>query len=322
MTAKVFIDGDVGTTGLQIRARLEGRRDVTLLRLPENARKDKTARAERLNGADVSILCLPDDAAREAVSLIENSKARVIDASTAHRGLAEWVYGFPESDSGQPARIAAASRVSNPGCYAIATVALLKPLISDGLIPAGFPLTIQGVSGYSGGGKSLIESFENPASPTHTSDAFRLYALGLKHKHVPEIQTRLGLSERPLFVPSVGRYPQGMIVQVLLHLAALPGRPTAGDLHAALDTHYEGRRYVTVAPLADSLAMAELQPEALNGTNEMRLHVCANEAAGHAVLLALLDNLGKGASGQAVQNLNLMLGLSETAGLESQLEFA
>lgn len=322
MTAKVFIDGDVGTTGLQIRARLEGRRDVALLRLPETARKEKAARAEMLNGADVSILCLPDDAAREAVSLIESPKARVIDASTAHRSLPDWVYGFPEYDSGQTARIAEAARVSNPGCYAIATVALLKPLISAGLIPSDFPLTIQGVSGYSGGGKSLIESFENPTSPTHTNDAFRFYALGLKHKHVPEIQTRLGLSTRPLFVPSVGRYHQGMIVQVPLHLSALPGQPKAGDLHAALEAHYAGRRYVTVAPLADSLAMTELQPEALNGTNEMRLHVCANESAGHAVLLALLDNLGKGASGQAVQNLNLMLGLPETAGLESQLEFA
>ena len=322
MTAKVFIDGEVGTTGLQIRARLEARRDIALLRLPEAARKDPAARAEMLNAAEVSILCLPDAAAREAVGLIESETARVIDASTAHRSAPDWVYGFPEYDAGQAGRIASAMRVSNPGCYAIATVALLHPLIEGGIIPADFPLTIQGVSGYSGGGKALIDSFENPDSAVHSEAGFRVYALGLQHKHVPEIRMRLGLGLRPLFVPSVGRYRQGMIVQVPLHLGRLPGAPKARELHAALADHYGGGRFVTVAPLSDSLAMTALEPEALNGTNEMRLFVAANEAEGHAVLIALLDNLGKGASGQAVQNLNLMLGLPETAGLEPALEHA
>ena len=320
MTAKVFIDGEVGTTGLQIRARLAPRRDIALLSLPEAVRKEPAARAEMLNAADVSILCLPDAAAREAVGLIDSKTARVIDASTAHRSHPDWVYGFPEFEADQPWRIAAAKRVSNPGCYAIATVALLNPLISGGLIPDDHPLTIHGVSGYSGGGKALIDSFENPDSAVHTDAGFRVYALGLRHKHVPEIQMRLGLGVRPLFVPGVGRYRQGMIVQVPLHLASLPGKPGVDDLHAALAGHYGDGRFVTVAPLAESLAMADLEPETLNGTDEMRLFVCGNEADGHVVLLALLDNLGKGASGQAVQNLNLMLGLPETTGLERQLE--
>ncbi len=316
MTAKVFIDGEVGTTGLQIRARLEPRRDLTLLRLPEAARKDRDARAEMLNAADVSILCLPDAAAREAVSLIEKPDARVIDASTAHRTDPDWVYGLPEYDVDQPRRITEAARVSNPGCYALTSVALLHPLVSGDLIPADHPITINAVSGYSGGGKSLIESFENPNSPDHTEAAYRVYALGLKHKHVPEIQQHIGLSQRPLLVPSVGRYRQGMIVQIPLHLAALPARPSARDLHAALARHYQGRRFVSVVPLLESLAMKLLEPEGLNGTNELRIFVCANEDDGHVVLMGLLDNLGKGASGQAVQNMNLMLRLPEAAGLE------
>ncbi len=322
MTAKVFIDGEAGTTGLQIRARLEPRRDLTLLRLPDAARKDPAARAEMLNAADVSILCLPDDAAREAVALVESNTARVIDASTAHRVHDDWVYGLPEYDADQPRRLAEASRVTNPGCYALASVALLHPLIGAGLIPADHPVTINAVSGYSGGGKAMIDGFENPDSPDRMETPYRVYALGLKHKHVPEIQARAGLSARPLFVPSVGRYYQGMIVQVPLHLDRLPARPSARDLHAALARHYQGRRFVHVAPLADSLAMAHLDPEGLNGTNDIRLHVCANETAGHAVLIGLLDNLGKGASGQAVQNLNLMLRLPEAAGLERQRAFA
>jgi len=322
VTAKVFIDGEAGTTGLQIRARLEPRRDLTLLRLPDSARKDPAARAELLNEADVSILCLPDEAAREAVALIESNTARVIDASTAHRVHEDWVYGLPEYDADQPRRIADAARVTNPGCYALASVALLHPLVAAGLIPADHPVTINAVSGYSGGGKSMIDSFENPDSPDRIQAPVRVYSLGLKHKHVPEIQTRAGLSVRPLFVPSVGRYYQGMIVQVPLHLERLPDRPEARDLHAALSKHYQGRRFVKVAPLAESMAMAHLDPEGLNGTNELRLYVCANESAGHVVLIGLLDNLGKGASGQAVQNLNLMLRLPETAGLERQRAIA
>ncbi len=316
MTAKVFIDGEAGTTGLQIRARLERRRDLTLLRLADDARKDAAARAEMLNAAQVSILCLPDAAAREAVALIENPDARVIDASSAHRTHADWVYGLPEYDTGQVRRIAEAKRMTNPGCYALTSVALLHPLIAGGLIPADHPITINAVSGYSGGGKPLIARFEDKQAPDRIEAGIQVYGLGLEHKHVPEIQAHAGLTQRPLFVPSVGRYRQGMIVQIPLHLGALPSKPGARDLHAALARHYQGQRFVTVAPLAETLAMTHLEPELLNGTNELRLMVCANQEAGHAVLIGLVDNLGKGASGQAVQNLNLMLGLPEAAGLE------
>ncbi len=316
MTAKIFIDGEVGTTGLQIRARLAGRADVKLLRLPETDRKDTAARAGMLNGADLAILCLPDEAAREAVAMIENPAVKVIDASTAHRTHPDWVYGFPEIDSGQAGRIGAAKRVANPGCYALSSVALLHPLVAAGLLPADYPFTINAVSGYSGGGRRLIEQFEKTDDPDHIAAPHRVYALGLGHKHVPEIHKRGGLSVRPLFVPSVGRFRQGMIVQVPIHLGALSGRPGAGDLHGALASHYQGCRFVTVAPLDETLAMDHLDPEGLNGTNDVRLHVFANEAEGHAVLVALLDNLGKGASGQAVQNMNLMLGFPEAAGLE------
>lgn len=316
MVAKVFIDGEVGTTGLQIRGRLLPRDDVELLSLPEETRKDAAARAEMLNAADVSILCLPDDAAREAVSMIQNPDARVIDASTAHRVADGWVFGFPEFDADQGGRIAASKRVANPGCYALASIALLRPLVDGGIVPPEYPITINAVSGYSGGGKSMIDSFENPQSTNRIDAAFRTYALGLGHKHVPEIRVHSGLTVRPLFAPSVGRFYQGMIVQIPIQLGALPGRPSAASLHATLAKHYAGRRFVTVAPFEESLAMAYLDPDGLNGTNEVRLFVCGNELEEQAVLLALLDNLGKGASGQAVQNLNIMLGFDEGAGLD------
>ncbi len=314
--AKVFIDGEVGTTGLQIRKRLEGRADIELLRLPDNLRKDTGARAEMLNAADLAVLCLPDDAAREAVAMVENPRVRLIDASTAHRTNPDWVYGLPEFDAGQSKRIAAATRVTNPGCYALASEALLHPVIAAGLVPAETAISINAVSGYSGGGRKLIERFENPDDPEAIAAPFRVYALGLAHKHVPEIHRRSGLASRPLFVPSVGRFRQGMIVQIPLHLGALPGRPRAAELHAVLGAHYAGQRFVEVAPFEETLALPHLDPESLNGTNLVRLHVFANEAEGHAVLVALLDNLGKGASGQAVQNMNLMLGLAENTGLD------
>ncbi|MBM3565966.1 MAG: N-acetyl-gamma-glutamyl-phosphate reductase [Alphaproteobacteria bacterium] len=314
MTATVFIDGEAGTTGLQIKSRLEGRKDIRLIHLASDKRKDAAARKDALCSADVAILCLPDDAAREAVALVQGAKTRIIDASTAYRTDPEWVYGFAEMTLGQREKIAAARRVSNPGCYACSAVALLRPLTDAGLMSADFPVSINAISGYSGGGRKMIESYEDPKAPDHTESPFRVYALGLEHKHVPEIETHSGLKTRPLFVPSVGRFRQGMIVQVPLHLAALPTRPTPADLHGALANHYEGARFVSVAPLADQ-PPANIEAETLNGTNDLRLYVFGNAKRGHVVLMAVSDNLGKGASGQAVQNLNVMLGLSEETGL-------
>ncbi|MDH3579523.1 MAG: N-acetyl-gamma-glutamyl-phosphate reductase [Hyphomicrobiales bacterium] len=315
MTAKVFIDGEAGTTGLQIAARLAGRRDIELLRLDDAARKDTDRRREMLNMADLAILCLPDDAAREAVDLIESPQTGVIDASTAHRVSDGWVYGFPEYDQGQRALIASAKRVANPGCYAISSVAMLHPLIEAGLIAPDWPVTINAISGYSGGGKSMIAEFENAGAPGGAEAPFFTYGHALAHKHVPEITRWGGLVHPPLFMPSVGRFAQGMIVQLPLPLWAMPGAPAARDIHAALADHYAGQRFVTVAALEETKDLARLAPEALNGTNELRLHVFRNEGGDQAVVMGLLDNLGKGASGQAVQNLNIMLGLAEETGL-------
>lgn len=304
MSARIFIDGAVGTTGLQIKERLQGRSDIELMVLAEEVRKDAAARAEALNGCDVAILCLPDDAAIEAVAMIDNPNVKVIDASTAHRVADGWAYGFAEFDAAQRAVIASAKRVSNPGCYAVASVSMARPLLDAGLLPADFALTINAISGYSGGGKQLIASFE---SGDDVATPYFVYGLGLNHKHVPEIQAHGGLQNRPLFVPSVGHFAQGMVVQM-----PLPGLD-AQAVHAALAEHYAGQRFVTVADMADTADMSRLAPEALNGTNELRLHVFAGE--GHCVVMALLDNLGKGASGSCVQNLNIMLGLDEGAGL-------
>ncbi len=315
MTAQVFIDGDVGTTGLQIKARLEARNDIQLLRLDDANRKDPVKRAEMLNLADVSILCLPDDAAIEAVSLVTNPKARLIDASTAHRIADGWAYGFPEYSKDQAEKIAKAGRVANPGCYALTSVSILHPLVEAGLVPTDWPVTINAISGYSGGGKNLIAEFEDPANATYTETPFFAYGLSLKHKHLPEITHWGGLDHAPLFVPSVGRYAQGMVVQVPLPLWAMPGSTRANDVHAALSAHYEGQQFVKVLPLAETREMARLEPESLNDTNMLHLHVFADESGEQAVVAGLLDNLGKGASGQAVQNLNLMLGVAEDTGL-------
>jgi N-acetyl-gamma-glutamyl-phosphate reductase len=323
VAATVFIDGEAGTTGLQIRERLEGRSDIALVSLPTDRRKDAAARAEIINDADAVILCLPDEAAKEAVGLVENNRTRVIDASSAHRVTPGWTYGFPEMDAGQRDALATAGRVTNPGCYATGAIGLLRPLVEHGLVSADWPVTINAVSGYSGGGKSLIAAFEDPQSANATPDSFRLYAMGVVQKHIAEIQMYAALNGRPLFIPSVGRFAQGMLVSIPLQLWAMPGKPTLAALHAVLAEHYAGEQFVDVMPLEESLAIGTAssldarnpEPEGLNDTNRMQLSVFGNPKEEQAVLLAKLDNLGKGASGQAVQNLNLMLGLPEAAGL-------
>lgn len=314
MSARIFIDGEVGTTGLQIKSRLEKRDDIELVSLAEEVRKDAAARAEALNGVDVAILCLPDDAAREAVAMISNPEVKVIDASTAHRVADGWTYGFPELNAGQTAKLADAKRVANPGCYALASISILNPLVEAGLVPADHGVTINAISGYSGGGKGLIADFENADGPFKDTPFF-VYGLGLNHKHIPEITAHGGLAHAPVFVPSVGHFAQGMIVQVPLALWALPGAPKAADLHAALAERYADRHFVTVEDMTASQDLGRVFPEDLNGTNDLVLRVFATADGGHAVVMAFLDNLGKGASGSCVQNLNIMLGRDEATGL-------
>jgi N-acetyl-gamma-glutamyl-phosphate reductase len=307
MSITVFIDGAEGTTGLEIRDRLAGRGDITLIKLAESKRKDLAARTEALNSSDFVILCLPDDAAREAVTLIDNTHTRVIDASTAHRVADGWTYGFPELEPGQSVAISEAARVSNPGCYPTGFLALVRPLVRAGLVPADWPLTVNAISGYSGGGKSMIAEYEGAGS----NPAARAYALGGAHKHVPEMQKQARLEHPPIFAPSVANTYRGMIVEVPLPLHMFVRRPSLAACETVLREAYKDSPIVRVAE--GDVSLVRIEDDA--GTDRLTLRVCGNAETGQARLIATLDNLGKGAGGAAVQNLNIMAGFDPAAGL-------
>ncbi|KKA09503.1 N-acetyl-gamma-glutamyl-phosphate reductase [Pseudomonas ogarae] len=301
----VFIDGDQGTTGLQIHQRLRERSDLRLFTLSPEHRKDPQRRAEAINHCDIAILCLPDQAARDAVATIENSSVRVIDASSAHRTHPDWTYGFAEMNPQQAQRIAAARRVSNPGCYPTGAIGLLRPLLEAGLVPRDYPMSIHAVSGYSGKGRTGVEEHEGAGAAQ--ASAFQVYGLGLAHKHVPEIQQQSGLTERPMFVPAYGAFRQGIVLTIPLQTRLLAPGVSAVQLHACLMQHYADASHVQVMSMQEAKALTSLDPQALNGTDDLRLSVFENDETGQVLLAAVFDNLGKGAAGAAVQNLDLML---------------
>ncbi|AXV14972.1 N-acetyl-gamma-glutamyl-phosphate reductase [Neorhizobium sp. SOG26] len=308
MAAKIFIDGEHGTTGLQIRTRMAGRRDVELLSIPEAERRNAAMREDLLNSADIAILCLPDDASREAVSMLAgNNKVRVIDTSTAFRVDPNWAYGFAELDKAQAEKIKSARHVANPGCYPTGAIALIRPLRAAGILPDGYPVSVNAVSGYTGGGKQLIGQMEDQGREDAISANNFLYGLPLKHKHVPEMKVHGLLDRAPLFSPSVGRFAQGMIVQVPLFLEDLKEGTTIEGIHKALVEHYAGQDIVTVVPLEESSKLPRVDAEELVNQDTMKLFVFGTPGGAHVNLVALLDNLGKGASGAAVQNMDLML---------------
>ncbi|WP_298399218.1 N-acetyl-gamma-glutamyl-phosphate reductase [Sphingobium sp.] len=312
MSTKIFIDGGHGTTGIEIADRLADRPELSLITVPEEKRRDAAARRDALNAADIVILCLPDDAAREAVSLIDNDHTRVIDASTAHRVADGWTYGFPELEPGHRDVLANSRFVANPGCWPTGFLALVRPLVLAGLLPTDWPVTVSGASGYSGGGKAMIADYEGE---TGAPSAFLPYGLSLAHKHVPEMTRYSGLAHPPLFAPAVANAYRGMIVEVPLQLRAMPGAPSVADIHAALAAAYAGSSVVSVASPQDSAAMGNVTLEHVGATDRLALFVFGNEDRGQARLVAALDNLGKGAAGAAVQNLNILASLPETAGL-------
>lgn len=305
--AHVFIDGDQGTTGLQIHDRLRNRSDITLMTLPNSQRKDARLRAEMLNSCDIAILCLPDEAARESVAMLENPAVRMIDASSAHRVTPGWTYGFPELDAAQPERIRTSKRVTNPGCYPTGAIGLLHPLVNAGLIPADYPVSIHAVSGYSGGGRTAVELYEG--NTIEAAPAFQVYGLGLKHKHVPEIAHYAKLTSPPFFIPAYGAYRQGIVLSVPLQVRLLSRNASASSIHACLAQHYMYSRHVKVLGLQTAADAERINPEHLNNTNDMELGVYSNPETGQVLLTAVFDNLGKGASGAAVQNLDLLMSI-------------
>ncbi len=314
----VFIDGAEGTTGLQIHSRLNDRDDIEIVSIPQEKRKDAQARSQFINSADVAILCLPDDAAREAVNFVTNPNVKILDASSAHRVADDWIYGFPELEPKRREEIKNAKRVSNPGCYPTGFLACVRPLVAAGIISKDFPVTINAISGYSGGGKKLIEEYQSISEEQADAYAYGIYGLSFGHKHVKEMHEHSGLQSPPLFVPSVGNFEKGMLVQIPLPLHSLQNQPSGELIHNTLKEYYQNEKYVSVAALNDdSLRQAKFfDAQAANDTNLVQVFVFANDQTKEALLVARLDNLGKGASGAAVQNLNIMLGLDENLGLD------